>query len=157
MFSRHRADKLIFSLIAVGLISAVSYRPKYRLRAEMPVEFFSEAGVSKAARAGVSVNETVAKAYWESAETEIQWKFPHGRVLPLRPPPEFRVQLQALGRPALEEAVRQQYWSRLRLVWNSPDTWKTEYGWNWTWIGDPLTSTSEWIRDTSERIFSLPK
>jgi hypothetical protein len=155
MFVRHSVDKLIYPLIAAAIIVAVSFRPIYRLRAEMPAAFFSEANASTARGHAASLEKSIAAAYWESAQNDIQWKFPHGSALPLNPPPEFRVKGQAVGLVASDQVIRQHYWSRLRLVWELPEVWKTEYGWNWSWRGHPLSSASQWIRDTSARLFSF--
>ena len=157
MFFRHSAYKLIYPLIAAALIISFSYRPRYRLRDEMPAEFFSEATISEPRGQDASREKSIAWAYWQSAQMDIQWKFPHGRVLPLNPPPDFRIQQQTVKPNASDAALRQHYWSRLRQVWNSPEVWRTEYVWDWTWISDPLPLLEQWKREVTERLFSFHK
>ena len=154
MFFRHSADKLIYPLIAAILIVFVSYRPRYRLRPEMPRAFFSEASSSEGQP---FLEQRIAGAYWESAQMDIQWQWPHGHTLPVAPPVEFRITAQGLGPAASDQALRQRYWNRLRQVWNSPDVWRLEYEWNWSWASNPVTSAGEWIRDGIARIFSFQR
>src|SRR6266536_1558102 len=69
MFFRHSADKLIYPLIVLGALLFISYRPEYRLSAEMPADFFSptiSAGAQKH-----SLEQKIAWAYWESAQMDI--------------------------------------------------------------------------------------
>ena len=41
MFFRHSTDKLIYPLIVLVILVAISYRPAYRLRPDMPQGFFA--------------------------------------------------------------------------------------------------------------------
>jgi hypothetical protein len=43
----------------------------------------------------------------------------------------------------------------LPQIWYLPETWKKEYGWDLTWLGDPLASGAEWIKSETSRLFSL--
>jgi hypothetical protein len=153
MFFRHNLDKLIYPVVAVVVLLIVSYRPKYSLRSEMPSTFFSSSTKSEGQKK--SVDERIAWAYWESAQMEVQWKYPHGHPLPPDAPPEFRVNAQALGSAASDPATRTMYWHRLQQIWYSPDTWKSEYEFDLGWAGDPLTSSGQWLRDHAERLFTL--
>ena len=38
-----------------------------------------------------TLEQRIAWAYWESAQMDIQWKYPHGHPLPADPPAEFRI------------------------------------------------------------------
>jgi|SRR5437867_891115 len=154
MFFRHSFDKLIFLPIALVLVIVLCYRPKYHLRSEMPPGFFS-AGTAESAPKN-SMEEKVAWAYWESAQMDVQWKYPHDHPLPTDPPPEFRISAQALGPEALDPATRFRYWRRLQGVWYLPETWQKDYEWDWGWASDPLTSGGQWIRDRVGHLFSGP-
>jgi len=83
MFFRHGLDKLIYPVIAIALLIFVSYRPEYHLRTEMPADFSSAASSGTKQR---TLEQRIAWAYWESAQMDIQWKYPHGHPLPADPP-----------------------------------------------------------------------
>ena len=85
MFFRHGLDKLIYPVIAIALLIFVSYRPEYHLRTEMPADFSSAASSGTKQR---TLEQRIAWAYWESAQMDIQWKYPHGHPLPADPPAE---------------------------------------------------------------------
>ena len=151
MFLRHHSDKLIYPLLLVVFLIIISYRPNYRLNPEMPKSFYSLPAGQKH-----TPEQKIAWAYWESAQMDIQWKFPHGHPLPLDPPAEFHVHAEALGPAAGDPATRALYWRRLQGVWNTPDAWKRQYEWDLGWASDPLTSAGEWLRDRVARWFTLP-
>lgn len=151
MFFRHSVDKLIYPALALALLAAVSYRPKYHLRPDMPPEFSRQAST----KGKPTLDQKIAWAYWESAQMEIQWKYPHGKTLPPDPPFEFRVDAQALGPLATDPATRQLYWHRLQDVWYTPETWQKQYEWSWDWASDPLSSAGQWLREEADRLFSL--
>ena len=151
MFFRHSYDKLVYPLILVALVIAFSYRPKYHLRGDMPSEFFPATAAAKS-DAKRSLDQKIAWAYWESAQMDIQWKYPHGQTLPVDPPAEFRVDAKALGPSASDPATRQLYWRRLQQVWYAPETWEKQYQWDMNWASDPLTSAGEWLRDETGKL-----
>jgi hypothetical protein len=150
MFFRHSIDKLIYPLILIAALIFVTYRPKYHLRSDMPADFFRPSASSTAAQR--SLDQKVAWAYWESAQMDIQWKYPHGQTLPPDPVAEFRVDARALGPDAADQATRVLYWHRLQQVWYVPATWQKEYGWDFTWASDPLSSAGEWLREKADQI-----
>lgn len=149
MFFRHHSDKLIYPLLLLVLFVILSYRSTYHLSPEMPKDFFPQPVAQKH-----SFEEKIAWAYWESAQMDIQWKYPHGHLLPVDAPPEFRIHAQALGPP--DPVTRAYYWRRLQEVWSSPEAWEKKYEWSWAWAGDPLSSAGEWLRDHADRWFRLP-
>jgi hypothetical protein len=153
MFFRHSFDKLIYPVIMIALLIAISYRPKYHLRSDMPPEFFPPAAAASS-NAKRSMDQKIAWAYWESAQMDIQWKYPHGRTLPPDPPLEFRADAKGLGAAAGDPATRQLYWHRLQQVWYTPEAWHKQYGWNFDWASDPLTSAGEWLRDRANHVLS---
>jgi hypothetical protein len=151
MFFRHSFDKLIYPVLALALLAAFSYRPKYHLRSDMPPEFFRSFATSDA-KGKQSLDQKIAWAYWESAQMDIQWKYPHGKTLPSDPPLEFRVNAQALGPAAADPAIRQLFWRRLQDVWYAPETWQKQYEWDWSWASDPLSSAGQWLREEADEV-----
>lgn len=152
MFFRHSYDKLIYPFIVVVVLVAISYRPAYRLRPDMPQDFFAADAACGPKR---PVEQKIACAYWDSAQMDIQWKYPHGRPLPIDVAPEFRIDAPALGPEASSSATRELYWKRLQLMWSAPETWKETYEWNWGWASDPLNSAGQWLKETMGRLFSV--
>ena len=146
MFFRHSYDKLIYPLLAIVALTAVSFRPKYHLRGDMPPDFFPTMAANSSPQKR-SLDQKIAWAYWESAQMNIQWKYPHGQTLPPDPPPEFRVDAKALGSSADDPATRQLFWRRLQQVWYSPETWQKQYEWSLDWASDPISSGAEWLKD----------
>ena len=153
MFFRSHLDKLVYPVIAVVLLVIISYRPTYHLRAEMPPGFFSAAKSTAGKQGGLE--QRIAWAYWESAQMDVQWKYPYRHPLPPEPPPEFRIDAQALGPAASDPASRALYWHRLQDVWYLPEAWEKEYEWNWGWASDPLTDAGQWLRDRADNLFSV--
>jgi hypothetical protein len=149
MFFRHSFDKLIYPVIAVVFLVLISYRPAYRLRPDMPKEFFLADAPCGPRR---PVEQKIACAYWDSAQMNVQWKYPHAHPLPADIIPEFSIDAPALGPAASAPATRALYWHRLQLVWYLPETWQETYEWNWSWASDPLQSAGEWLRDTMKKI-----
>ena len=152
MFFRNNLDKLVYPVIALVVVLIVSYQPKYHLRAEMPSAFFSEANSSPGQQRGLE--QKIAWAYWESAQMDIQWKYPYRHPLPQDPPPEFRIEAQALGPVASDPATRTLYWHRLQQVWYLPEAWDRDYEWDWGWASDPLASVGHWLRDKADKMFT---
>ena len=150
MFFRHHTDKLIYPLIFLAFLVFISYRPKYRLRPEMPAIFFPSQSAERNTAQG-----KVAGAYWHSALANVQWKYPHGHPLPVDPPLEFQIEAKSLGPTALDSDMRNLYWRRLQQVWMSPDAWTEHYEWDWSWTDDPFTSASEWLHETANRWLSV--
>jgi hypothetical protein len=151
MFITRRTDKLIIPFILVIALFASSYRAKYHLRTEMPSGFFERENKSQKP----SLEQKIAWAYWESAVMDVQWKYPYSHSLPTDPPAEFRVDASALGPKASDPATRDLYWRQLQRVWNEPDTWKKDYGWDFSWVSDPVASGGDWLRNTADHVFRI--
>ena len=151
MFFRHHVDKLIYPVIVLVIVVLICYRPTYHLRAEMPDAFFSQGGNGQAS----SREQKIAWAYWESAQMDVQWKYTRGRPLPPEPAREFHVNAEALGPAASDPGTRQLYWHRLQEVWFEPDTWTSDYEWDWGWASDPLASAGSWLRRQADRFFTI--
>src|SRR3954470_8208053 len=61
----------IVGLVLV-LVSIASFRSEFRLRPEMPVEFLDGKPMAPKERA---FEERVARAYWNCAVEQVQWKY----------------------------------------------------------------------------------
>jgi len=80
MLVNRKYDKATILIIAAGLLAYASFQPKFRLRTALPREFIDESS-SWPAEKRVS-EEKVARAYWNCAVTQIQWKYGYGHRLP---------------------------------------------------------------------------
>lgn len=149
MFYRRHVDKLLIPIVLGLLFVVASYRGKNHLRSEMPAAFFAEKDRSNASK----LDRQIAGAYWNAARSQVQWRYAYGQVLPADPPPEFQIKDPSLGVGAEDPAVRMLYWHRLQEVWYLPEAWKKDYEWDVTWVGDPLTSAANWIKEETRRIF----
>jgi len=143
MFFRHGTDKLVYPLLFVTLLFFVSYRPRYHLRKNMPAGFYSDVSTGQKR----SMDERTAWAYWESAQMDVQFLYPHGHPLPNDPPPQFHVDTQVFGSEASDPATRKRYWQRLQAIWDTPEAWQAGYEWDWSWVRDPIDSAAQWLRD----------
>jgi hypothetical protein len=151
MFFRHHTDKLLIPFGLVIVLFVTSYRAKYHLRSEMPTAFFEQDQAS----GKPSLDQKIAWAYWETALMNIQWKYPYSHPLPPDPPQEFQIEAKALGPTASDSATRQLYWHRLQRVWYLPESWQKDYGWDFSWLGDPMTSGADWLRNSADRLFRV--
>jgi hypothetical protein len=43
----------------------------------------------------------------------------------------------------------------LQRVWYSPEIWQKDYGWDFSWLGDPLAAGGSWLKNTAERLFTV--
>lgn len=150
MFFRHSTDKLIYPLLILLALLFVSYRPRYHLRKQMPVSFYSEqSGGQK------PLEQRVAWAYWESAQMDVQFQYPHGHPLPAAPPAQFHVDAHVFGATAAGPEARKVYWQRLQQIWDTPEAWERGYEWDWGWVRDPIDSGAQWLRDAAHKMFSF--
>src|SRR5438445_4507708 len=151
MFFRHHTDKLLIPVGLVIVLFVTSYRAKYHLRSEMPAAFFEQDHESRKP----SLDQKIAWAYWETALMNVQWKYPYSHPLPVDPPPEFTVDAKALGASASDPSTRLLYWHHLQRVWYTRETWQKDYGWDFSWLGSPLESGGNWLRNAADRLFSV--
>jgi hypothetical protein len=151
MFFRHHSDKIILPIIFVIVLFASSYRGKYHLKSEMPDAFFGEHLPSKK----TALDEKIARAYWKSAQMNIQWRYPYSSPLPPDPPAVFQINAPDLEPAASNPATRLLYWQHLQRLWYSPEIWQKDYGWDFSWISDPLSSGGTWLKDTADRLFGV--
>jgi hypothetical protein len=152
MLIRWKIEKIVIPLLAVGLLAYMSYRPKFRLRPDMPPAF---ADVSSSLPSQKRIPEQViAKAYWECAVTEIQWKYSR-TYLPPSPPPDFTIASEAAGPNANDPDTRARYWLKLQEVWYLPNTWDKSYEWDLEWLKDPLVSLRARFQHYIEQLSSF--
>jgi len=151
MFFHRSSDKIFIPIIFGIVLLASSYRGKYHLKSDMPVAFFGENLPSKK----TSLDEKIAQAYWKSAQLNIQWRYPYSSPLPPDPPAIFQVDAQGLGPAASDPATRVLYWHHLQRLWYSPEIWQKDYGWDFSWISDPLAAGGTWLKNTADRLFSV--
>jgi hypothetical protein len=134
-------DVLAILVLVLAVIAYGSFRSEFRLRSDMPIEFFDGSQLPRAKRAA---EEKIAKAYWSCAVKQVQWKYGYAQRLPDEPPPEFSVSASDFGPVASDEAVRHHYWQQLRATWNVSNAWKTEYDWNSISFRQSLRSAGDW-------------
>jgi hypothetical protein len=149
MLIRWKIEKFVIPLLAVGLIVYTSYRPKFRLRLDMPPTFVDLSGSSPAQKR--VAEELLARAYWDCAVTEIQWKYSRA-YLPPSPPPEFNVTSEDSTVTAGDPDARARYWQKLQDVWYLPNTWEKSYEWDLGWLRDPLVSLRGRFHDYIEKL-----
>ncbi len=151
MFYRRHTDKLLIPFGLVIVLFATSYRAKYHLRSEMPTGFFEQDEQTRKP----SLEQKIAWAYWESAVMNVQWKYPYSHPLPPDPPAEFQVDAKALGPVASDPATRMLYWHHLQRVWYLPESWEKNYSWDFSWLGSPIASGADWLRNTVDYLFRV--
>src|SRR5260370_445942 len=127
MAARRKHDVMVIIALVLAVIAYASFRSEYRLRSDMPIEFFDGSRLPWAKRAA---EEKIARAYWRCADKKVQWKYGYAKLLPEEPPLEFSASTSEIGPVARDEAVRRHYWQQLRATWNVSGAWKTEYDWN---------------------------
>jgi hypothetical protein len=154
MLVNRKYDKATILIIAAGFLAYASFQPRFRLRTALPREFIDESS-SWPAEKRVS-EEKVARAYWNCAVTQIQWKYGYGHRLPQDLPPEFAVSTEELGPTAGDPATRARYWRKLQQVWYLPSIWEKAYGWDLTSITSSLRSGGEWLQHQIQRITGSP-
>ena len=149
MADGRRYDIIFIALIAMALAAYASIRSEYRLRSAMPIEFFDAAHVTAGKQAG---DEKVAKAYWNCAVTEVQWKYGYAHRLPDEPPEEFSVTAEQAGSAANDSVLRERYWQKLRNVWGVSTVWHKQYEWNTDTLRNSLQSAGRWLEQRMQRI-----
>lgn len=153
MFVKRKFDRVALVILVLGAAAYAAFQPRFHLRPNMPVEFFD----ASAPRAHGKANEQkMAQAYWDCAVKEIQWKYGYGYRLPESPPPEFTVTRQEVGPAADDQQVRERYWQKVRMVWNLPSAWKTDYGLDLTSMKRSFQSAGDWLQELMWRLTGRP-
>ena len=149
MAEGRRHEIIYIALIAVAVAAYASIHSEYRLRSEMPAEFLDVSHVPAGKQA---VEEKVARAYWNCAVMQVQWKYGYARRLPEEPPEEFVVTADQAGVLANDQAVRARYWRKLRDVWGISVVWHKEYEWNMDTLRNSFQSAGWWLEVHMRRI-----
>ncbi len=140
---RRKFDILVIAGIVVVLISFASFRSEFRLRPQMPREFFDGRQVSAERRAS---EEQIARAYWNSAVEQVQWKYGYAHRLPDDPPEEFSVSPR-LGPAASDAAVRRRYWQKLRETWSVTSVWQNQWEFSFVSFRQSLRTGGDWWKE----------
>jgi hypothetical protein len=150
MALRRKYDIVIIISLVMAAFAYASFSSEFRLQADMPVAFFDGSQLPAAKRAA---EEKIAKAYWDCAVKEVQWKYGYASRLPDDPPPEFGLSASEVGPAAKDEALRRNYWSQLRTTWHVSNAWKTEYLWNDVSFRKSLRSAGNWWSHQARELF----
>jgi hypothetical protein len=132
-------DRVIVLLLVLvaGFVTYASTRSSFRLRVDMPPEFFGAPASSSPEKR--AAEEKVARAYWYCVVTAIQRNYNFGDALPLDPPTEFMVNPNSAG-GAKDPATRLRYWRRLQQIWYLPSIWTKERRWDFRWLTEGARS-----------------
>jgi hypothetical protein len=148
---RKKYDVIIIAALVLAAIAYGSFRSEFRLRSDMPVEFFDGSHLPPAKRASEG---EIAQAYWNCAVKQVQWKYGYASRLPDDPPPDFGLASGEVGPVAKDEAVRRHYWLQLRATWHVSSAWKTGYAWSSISFRQTLRSAGDWWGQLTRNMFS---
>jgi hypothetical protein len=148
LFKRQKTDWLLVTLIIGGLFLYASYRPRFRLRPDMPPDFVDQSGDASHNGGG----RKIAQAYWDCLVKDIQWKYGFGRNLPGEPPVEFSLAMKDNGLVNEDSATRIRYWRRAEHLWYVRSSWKQEYEWSFGWTTDWLQGGGEWLHQRFQHL-----
>jgi len=151
MAVRRKYDIAAVVIVVLAIAAYASFRQEYRLRPDMPVEFFDPSSVPAGKR---SQERAIADAYWRCAVTQIQWRYGYAHRLPEQPPSEFSIG-NTQGAPE-NPAVRLRSWQKLRATWGISSAWKEQWEWNTISLGDSLRSAGAWLEMHMRRIVGYP-
>ena len=141
---RRKYDVAIIIGIVLVLLSFASFRSEFRLRPDMPAEFFDGTRIAREKR---SSEETIAKAYWDRAVKDVQWKYGYAHRLPDDPPAEFMLSAADVGPIANDVTVRRYYWQKLRATWNLSSAWKNQWEWSFFTFRQSLQTGGDWWKE----------
>jgi hypothetical protein len=150
MALRRRHDVIIIAALVLAAIAYGASRSEFRLRPDMPLDFFDGSNLVPQRRAS---ERRIAQAYWDSAVKQVQWKYGYGSRLPIDPPPDFSVSADEVGPAAKDETVRRHYWQQLRVTWNLSSAWKTQYELSSISFRQTLQSAGEWWGQLTRNMF----
>jgi hypothetical protein len=141
LFKRQKTDWVLLALVALGVFLYSSYRPRFRLRAEMPAEFV-DPGTDPARKSG---EQEIAQAYWARLVEDVQWRYGYGHSLPGDPPVEFNLSMLGKNSVPEDQATRLRYWRRAQRFWPIRNAWSEEYEWSFEWTTDWLQTGGDWL------------
>ena len=134
---------VIVGLVLV-MISIASFRSEFRLQSDMPAAFFDGKRVAPAKRAA---EEKIARAYWNCALEQVQWRYGYAHRLPEDPPEEFSVSAAQVGVLANDATVRRYYWQKLRAAWSDSSAWKVSWEWSFVAFRQSLRTGGDWWKE----------
>jgi hypothetical protein len=141
---RRKYDIAIIIGIVLVLLLLASFRSEFRLQAEIPKEFFDSTRVPREKR---SSEQKIARAYWDCAVKEVQWKYGYAHRLPDDPPAEFLLSPADVGPIAKDETVRRFYWQKLRATWNLSSAWKNQWELSFSTFRQSLRTGGDWWKE----------
>src|ERR1700758_3718079 len=103
MLGRRKHDIAAIVILVLALLAFASFRSEFRLVSDMPPEFFDAKQFPRERRVG---EEKIAKAYWDCAVKQVQWKYGYAHRLPEAPPDEFLLNESEIGAAARDQALR---------------------------------------------------
>jgi hypothetical protein len=146
---RHDITAIVFVVICIAAYASI--RSEFRLRHDMPVEFFDASRIPVGKRAS---EEKIARAYWNCAVTQVQWKYGYAHRLPEEPPDDFSLTPETARSAATDSALRERYWQKLRVLWGVSTMWEKHYEWNNDTLKNSMQSGGAWLERLGRRIIS---
>lgn len=150
MALRRKYDIFIIITLVLAALGYASFTSEFRLQTDMPAEFFDGSRLPPGKRAA---EEKIARAYWNAAVKQVQWKYGYASRLPEDPPPEFGLSTSEVGPVAKDEAVRRHYWLQLRATWYSSNAWRTQYVWSSASFRQSLRAAGDWWGQMTRNMF----
>jgi hypothetical protein len=150
MAIRRKYDIVIIVALVLAGLAYASFSSEFRLTSDMPVEFFNASQLPPAKRAA---EEKIAKAYWNCAVKQVQWKYGYASRLPDDPPPEFGLSSSDVGPVAKDEVIRRHYWQQLRTTWYVSSAWTREYVWSSVSFRQSLRTAGQWWGQAARNLF----
>src|SRR5579863_1865439 len=141
---RRKHDIAVIIGIVLVLLSIASFRSEFRLRSDMPTEFFDGTRIPHEKR---MTERKIAQAYWDCAVKEVQWKYGYAHRLPDDPPAEFMLSPVDVGPIAKDETVRRYYWQKIRSTWNLSSAWKNQWEWSFSTFRQSLRTGGDWWKE----------
>lgn len=142
MFLGGHFSAICLIALAAGLFAYASIKPTFRLRTEMPPQF-----ADATASTQQSTEAKIARAYWDCAMIQVQWKYVYGQHLPEEPPRAFVIASEEFGEAARDPVTRARYWRRLQAVWFMPGAWHKTYEWDFSWLITWIDPTQRWLNN----------
>lgn len=141
---RRKCDFVAILLFVLVVLAIASFRSEFRLRSAMAPEFFDEKRVAAEKRAS---EERIARAYWNCAVTQVQWKYGYAHRLPEQPVEEFKLNAAELGPIAQDEVARRYYWRQLRMSWDVTTVWETKWDFSFVAFRQSLQTGGQWWKE----------
>jgi hypothetical protein len=137
-------DAIAILILALAVLAIAAFRSEFRLRSAMPPEFFDRKHVAAEKRVP---EERIARAYWNCAVTQVQWKYGYAHRLPEQPVEEFKLDAAELGPIAHDEVARHYYWHQLRILWDVTSVWETKWSFSFVALRQSLQTGGEWWKE----------